>query len=132
MLSSTSSVPRVVLADDDALIRYTTHRILRDACEVVGEAADGEAAVALARDLQPDVVVLDISMPGMSGFAAARAIRDRQPGIRVIMLSSHTAPSYIDEAFRNGAHGYVVKETAGAQLADAIQETLQGHMVRPE
>lgn len=124
MSSNATRRPRVVLADDDDAFRYTINLIIEKQCEVVGEAADGAAAVKLTEELRPDVVLLDISMPEMNGLEAARLIRARLPDVWVIIVSSHTAPAHIEVAFQAGAHGYVVKESATFQLPTAIQDAL--------
>lgn len=129
--SSTSRRPRVVIAEYNAIFRYTVRIIIKGECEVVGEAADGAAAVELADKLRPDVILLDISMPVMTGMEAARLIRERLPDLRVIMVSNHRRPAYIEEAFRIGAHGYVFKGSASFQLPKAIQDAIEGRAFRP-
>jgi DNA-binding NarL/FixJ family response regulator len=119
------------LADDDAVIRYTINLIIKERCDVVGEATDGAAAVDLTNELRPDIVLLDISMPGMTGFEAAQSIRERAPDVRIIFVSSHTAPAFMEEAFRLGAHGYVVKGSATSQLPQAIENVMDGKVFRP-
>src|SRR5687767_15981441 len=101
--------PRILIADDDAVVLYTMKQILEQHYEVVGEAANGQASIELAVQLRPDVVILDISMPVFNGIEAARRIRERLPEIRIIIVSNHTSPIYVEEALKGGAHGYVVK-----------------------
>ena len=123
--------PRVIIAEDDEVFRYTVGLIIKQECEVVGEAGDGAAAVELAAALLPDVVLLDISMPEMTGLEAARIIRERLPDARVIMVSNHRAQAYLEEALRIGVHGYVVKDVATSQLPTAIQDAIAGKEFRP-
>jgi DNA-binding NarL/FixJ family response regulator len=91
---------------------------------------NGGEAVQLAEELRPDVVLLDISMPVMTGLDAARLIRERLPDVRIILVSNHTTAAYIDEAFSMGVHGYVVKGSATLQLPRAIKDVLDGRIFR--
>ncbi len=113
------------------MLRYTIKLIIENHCELVGEAEDGAAAVELADKLRPDLVLLDVSMPLLGGFAAARIIRERLPDVRIIVVSNYSNPIYIEEALRIGAHGYVVKGSALVQLPQAIQDALNGKFFRP-
>jgi DNA-binding NarL/FixJ family response regulator len=124
--------PRVLLAEDDTLIRYSLRRIVEKQCDVVAEAADGQVAVDLAQELRPDVILLDVSMPVMRGFEAARLIRHHAPDVRIIMVSNYSDRAYIDEAFRLGVEGFVLKGSALFQLPDAIKDVLAGRPFRPE
>jgi len=101
--------PRVVIADDDVLIRFTIRRIIESDFDVVAEAANGREAVEVVETVQPDVVLLDISMPKMNGLEAAAFIKERHPRITILMVSSYSSPVYTNEARRRGASGYVVK-----------------------
>jgi len=121
---------RVVLADDQALIR-AGFRVLIDSApdlEVVGEAADGEKAVALVRSTRADVVLMDIRMPGMDGLAATRAITgdDDLAGVRVIVLTTFEVDDYVISAVQAGASGFLGKGVEPAELLDAIRVVAAG------
>lgn len=131
MTSDTSRRPRVVVAEDNSVLRYSLKLILESLYEVVGEAENGRVAVDLVEALRPDAILLDISMPVMNGFEAARLIRESQPKVRIIVVSSYSEAALIEEAFRSGAHGYVVKRSAVSQLLQALEDTLNGKDFRP-
>jgi DNA-binding NarL/FixJ family response regulator len=118
----------ILVADDHKTIRQMVKQILRaqPGFEVVGEALDGEHAVILAEALKPDVVVINITMPRMSGFEAARRIRRRFPDCAVVILSSHKDQQFIAEARKAGANGYVVKSDADRELMHAIESAVRG------
>lgn len=119
---------RIVLADDCAAIRRTIRGVLeREGHEVVGEAADGLEAVHRAEDSDPDIVILDLSMPVMNGLAAAREIHRRSPGIALILLSVHAGEEQILMAMRSGILAYVAKSDAGDDLVRAVREVAQGY-----
>lgn len=112
---------RVLLADDHRLVREGLRRTLADAgVEVVGEAQDGEEALALAVDLRPDVVLMDITMPSMDGVTVTRRLRSRAPGTRVVMLTMHDDEDLLQQAMGAGAVGYLLKDAAGAEVAAAV------------
>ncbi|NLG69234.1 MAG: response regulator transcription factor [Firmicutes bacterium] len=119
---------RVVVADDHTIVREGLVMILRSApdIEVVGEASDGEQAVAMVQQSQPDVVVMDISMPGTSGLEAIRRIRRDWPQVKVLALTIHESEDYILHVLRAGVHGYVVKRAAGQELLSAIRAVMRG------
>jgi DNA-binding NarL/FixJ family response regulator len=94
--------------------------------EVVGEAADGDQALALTEANHPDLVVLDVTMPGKTGLEVARALRDAGSGVRVLLLSMHDEPEYVLEAVRAGADGYVLKDVTPAELRTAIVAIHEG------
>lgn len=118
--------PRILLGDDHAIILDGLRRILEPHFEIVGTAEDGRALVAAALKLRPDMVVADISMPLLNGIEAARQIRKAQPQTKVIFLTMHPDAAYATEAFRAGASGYVLKNSAASELVTAIQEALKG------
>lgn len=114
---------RVLLADDHAIVRDGLRALLDVAgdIEVVGHAADGLEAVNLARDLKPDVVVMDLAMPRLNGIEATRRILKVHANARVLILSQHQDREYIFDAVRAGASGYLLKRDAGADLAEGIR-----------
>jgi DNA-binding NarL/FixJ family response regulator len=122
-------VIRVLLADDQALVRGG-FRMMIDAqpdMEVVGEAADGEQAVAMARDLAPDVVLMDVRMPGTDGLEATRRVlAEAGPAVRVLVLTTFDLDEYVYEATRAGASGFLVKDVAPADLVHGIRTVTAG------
>jgi DNA-binding NarL/FixJ family response regulator len=129
--SGAETFPRVLLAEDDAIIRFALRQIVKAHCSVVGETDDGQEAVELASELNPDVVLMDVGMPGMSGLDAAHLIKTRMPEVRILMLSSYSDSWHINEAFRIGADGYVLKGSVLVQLPLAIRDVLGGGTFRP-
>jgi len=118
---------RVLLADDHQIVRQGLRAILVAAGhEVIGEASDGREALKLARTLNPDIAVLDLSMPLLNGLDAAREIRRLAPDIKIILLTMYTDKGYVLQALRAGARGYVVKTQAAEDLISAIREILRG------
>jgi two-component system, NarL family, response regulator NreC len=120
---------KVLICDDHALVRSGLHRLLEAESDfdVVGEAADAEQAVGGVADLQPDVLLLDVVMPGRSGIDAIPDLLEASPGTRILVLSMQDDPSYVRKAFSAGAHGYLLKEAADAELVQAIQDVAGGH-----
>jgi DNA-binding NarL/FixJ family response regulator len=120
---------RVLLADDHQIVREGLRGLLEKAGhEVVGEAADGHEARKLARALNPDIAVLDLSMPLLNGMDAAREIRSLSPGIKTIMLSMYPDKRYVLQALKVGAKGYVLKSQAAEDLLRAIREVARGEV----
>jgi DNA-binding NarL/FixJ family response regulator len=118
--------PRVLLADDHRLLREAFARLLQSECEVVGAVADGRALLDAAPELRPDIVVLDIAMPLLNGLDAARQLKRLMPAVKVIFLTVSEDPDLAAEAFRAGASGYLLKNSAASELLQAIQEAFQG------
>jgi DNA-binding NarL/FixJ family response regulator len=123
-------VIRVVLADDQALVRAGFRALLdaQDDIEVVGEAGDGEEAVRLATELTPDVVLMDVRMPGTDGLAATRRISadGHLAGVRVVILTTFELDEYVFEAIRSGASGFLVKDTEPDELVQAVRVVAGG------
>jgi two-component system, NarL family, response regulator NreC len=118
---------RILVADDHPIILQGLKSILdRDGFNVVGEASDGRQAVSRAHELQPDLIIMDISMPVMTGIEAAAEIRRVVPSAKLILLTVHTENRYILEALRSGIRGYVLKSRAAGELVEAIHEILNG------
>ena len=117
------AVIRVLIVDDHALVREGVRHVLtsESGFEVVGEASTGEDAVRLSAELAPDVVVLDLTMPGMSGLDAAPRIREVAPEARLLVLSIHDHEEYVLQSVRAGAEGYLRKDSSPAELRGAIR-----------
>ena len=119
---------RVLIADDYELVREGLRQILQRSqrFEVVGEAADTPATMALVRSTPAQVLVLDLSMPGRNGIEVIKEIRKTQPGLRVLVLTMHAEQQYAVRAFKAGASGYLTKESAGAELLLAVEKVAAG------
>lgn len=117
---------RVLLVDDHAVIRDGLRALFeqRLGCEIVGQCADGKSAVAAARELSPDLVLIDINMAGMNGIEATRAIMRDRPATRVIALTMHRDKRYAIEMFLAGAFGYLLKDATFEEVADAVRAVL--------
>ena len=121
---------RVLLADDQALVRAGFRALLdaQEDIEVVGEAGDGDQAVRLTMELRPDVVLMDIRMPGRDGLEATRLIAadDRLAGVRIVILTTFELDEYVFEAIRSGASGFLVKDTEPVELLRAVRAVAAG------
>jgi DNA-binding NarL/FixJ family response regulator len=122
------TVIRVLVADDHTVVRSGIRHVLEGepGFEVVGEASNGQEALSLAAALHPDIVVLDISMPGESGLQVAAQLSTGASPPRVLILSMHDNPEYVIESVRAGAHGYLLKDTAATELRTAIRAVCRG------
>jgi len=121
----------VLLADDHSLVRRGFRRMLEDdeSIEVVGEASNGDEAIALTKQLKPAVVVMDCAMPGTSGLGATRKILTDNPKIAVLMLSMHSEDTLVRQALDTGARGYILKNAIDLDLAAAVRKVAAGETV---
>ena len=119
---------RVMIADDHAVVREGIRTVLASTpdFEVVGEAANGTEALATALEIEPDVLVLDLTMPGLSGLEVAARVRSERESIGVLILSMHDHPEYVLEAVRTGARGYVLKDAQPDELRAAVRAVHEG------
>jgi DNA-binding NarL/FixJ family response regulator len=119
---------RVVLAEDHTIMREGLRMVLarEPNIEVVGEAGDGIAAIKLAQDLQPDVVVMDISMPDLNGLRATETLKTLLPETKILILTRHTDASYVQRLLRSGASGYILKHSASEELVRAVRRVAAG------
>lgn len=119
---------RVLVADDHMIVRTGIRHVLESESDfvVIGEAGSGSEAILLAAELRPDIVVLDISMPDQSGLEVAARLRSASAAPRVLILSMHNNAEYVLESVRAGAHGYLLKDTAAAELRTAIRAVCRG------
>ncbi len=126
--SGSTSLIRVLLADDHDILRQGLKMLLslQQEMQVVGEARTGREAVEMVQELQPDVVVMDITMPEMDGLEACRIIHNQQPATQVLFLTMHESEEYFLQSLRMGAAGYLVKKAAPTELQMAISEVARG------
>jgi DNA-binding NarL/FixJ family response regulator len=120
--------PRALLAEDHSTVAEQLRTVLEQDCEIVGIVGDGHALLEAARTLRPDVIVADITMPGIDGIEAAAKIVQLQPHIRVVIITVHNDPALVQRAISAGASGYVLKLSAGEDLPLAIQAVLRGEL----
>ncbi len=116
--------PRVLLADDHTMLLDAFERLLAPECEIVGKVADGRALLTAARQLAPDVIVLDVSMPLLNGLDAGRLIKQSQPDVKLVYLTMNEDPEVAAEAFRGGASAFLLKRSAASELLTAIREAM--------
>ena len=121
---------RLLLADDHQLFREGLKSLLSSEAdiELAGTAADGLEAVQMALELQPDVVLMDVTMPNLNGIAAAAKIHESDPRIRVVIISMHSDMRYIAEALKAGARGYLLKEISSTLMLEAVQSVYEGQI----
>lgn len=118
--------PRIILADDHTMLLDAFRRLLEPRCEIVGTAGDGRALIELAASTQPEIIVLDVSMPRLNGVDAAAQLRRRMPEVKLIFLTVNEDPDLAAEAIRLGASGYLLKSSATSELFTAIEHALAG------
>jgi len=123
-------IPRILLADDHAVLRSGLRLLLtsQNEFEVVGEASSGMETLTLAEQLQPDLILLDLSMPALGGLEAMPVLRKLVPSARILILTMHDDPQYLRQALKNGASGYVLKKAADAELLSAMRAVLRGEV----
>lgn len=118
--------PKILLVDDNDLMRTLLRGILRsESCQVVGEAKNGLIALDLIEKTLPDVVFLDVMMPEMDGLEALQNIKERHPGIRVIMITGNPSVENVQESIQGGASGFIVKPFNTAKVLDTLRKTLE-------
>jgi DNA-binding NarL/FixJ family response regulator len=125
-VSPTARRPRILIADDHRLVVEGLRRLLEDEFQVVGTVDNGRTLLAAAKQLKPDVILVDVSMPLLNGIDACARLRVLVPSSRVIVLTMHADRTYAAEAFKAGAAGYVLKGSATAELVRAIRTVLRG------
>lgn len=120
---------KVLLADDHRVVRQGVRALLEAETdmEIVGEVERGKAVAPAVERLHPDTLILDLMMPDMNGLEVARVVHERNPEVRIVVLSMHSNEAYVMEALRNGAYGYVLKDASPDSLVTAIRRTLAGH-----
>lgn len=121
------SKPRVLLADDHALVLEGFKKLLEEHCQVVGSVEDGRSLLDAAKQLRPDIVVMDISMPKLNGLDAARRLRKIVPQARLIFVTVHADQDYVNQAFKAGASAYLLKRSAGSELLQSIEAVKKGN-----
>lgn len=116
-------MPRVLIVDDHAFIRRGVQSILQSfpEWELCGEAANGNDAIQFADELKPDVILMDVTMPGLNGIEATRIIRNTHPGMKIVLLTLHESPEILRNGFRAGASGYLLKADTEQELMKALR-----------
>lgn len=117
---------KILLADDHKMFSQGLQSLLQDEFDLVGAVSNGQALVDEAQQLNPDVIIVDISMPGLNGFDAVRRLKERSIEAKIIFLTMHADDRLLAEAFRCGGSGYVLKQSAGEELTLAIKQVLSG------
>lgn len=119
--------PRVLMADHHPTVLAGVRKLIEDQYEVLGMVEDGQALLQAAEQLKPDLILLDISMPLLDGFKATRRIKRWLPDTKFLFLTTHASPRYVIEAFKVGAHGFLLKQSVVSELYRAIEAVLSGN-----
>jgi len=122
--------PRVLIIENYEPMQYVLRRIVEVDCAVVGVMADGHSALDAAERLLPDLILLDVSLPSLGGFALARQLRGRMPGVQLVFVTAHEEPAYVQEAFDCGAKAYVLKKRVAIECVEAIRQVRAGHLFK--
>ncbi len=119
---------KILIVDDHAILRDGIRALLgvHDQIDVVGEASDGHECIEKALESEPDVILMDLVMPGMDGLEATRRIRKKMPKVKVLFLTQYESKEYVQSAIKAGAHGYIPKKAVGSELLKAIYTVVQG------
>ena len=128
-------MPRVLIVDDHAFIRRGVQTILRpfSEWEICGEADNGNDAIRMAEELKPEVIIMDVAMPGLNGIEATRAIRKTQPAMKIVLLTLYESADLVRSAFRAGARGYLLKTDAEQELVRALTVVIgEGAFISPK
>jgi DNA-binding NarL/FixJ family response regulator len=118
--------PTIILADDHTLVLEGFRRLLETQCELLATVGDGHALLQAVAQHRPEIVILDISMPVMNGIEAARALTSQFPSIKLVFVTMHADPAYVRAAFQAGAAGYILKQSLGDELTQALHTVLRG------
>jgi DNA-binding NarL/FixJ family response regulator len=127
-------MPRVLIVDDHAFVRRGVQTLLHpfSEWELCGEADNGNDAIRMAEELRPDVIIMDVAMPGLNGIEATRAIRKTQPGVKIVLLTLYESADLVRSAFRAGARGYLLKVDAEQELVRALNVVIgEGIFISP-
>jgi DNA-binding NarL/FixJ family response regulator len=121
-----ASRPRILIADDHTLVAELCKKLLETEFDVVGMVSDGRALLLAAGNLRPDVIVVDVAMPVLNGLDAGRQVKEMLPAVELVYLTMNTDVEVAAEAFRRGAHGYLLKTCAAVEMVTAVREVLRG------
>ena len=124
------SLTKIVIAEDNALYRSSLARLLED-FQIVGEAKDGEQAIDVVHSTRPDLLILDLSLPKLSGIQVARELRPHYPSLKILVLTIYESESYFDFAIQAGVNGYCLKDVSRGKILNVINRILNGHSCFP-